>query len=204
MARTVFLTLLLVNLVMLAWIYLNGASRDAIGREPQRVATQLAPERIRIVDAPLPAQPIACQGYAGLAPADAEALVKAWTEKFPAVRFNIISVVPKPAFDVVLAGFASRAAAETRLVELKAVGVGDALQVRSEVGAKFSLVASFADRFGAEAKQRSLVQKGIANVAVIDKPPAAPSATIEARGTATVLAPLSEQARNLTATSCAS
>ncbi len=48
--RIAFLVLLLANLVLLVWGQGRLGTQDA-GREPERMAQQLAPEKLRIVQA---------------------------------------------------------------------------------------------------------------------------------------------------------
>ena len=51
MARTIFLLLVLLNLLTFAWIYLKGDDRINAGREPQRAKSELAVDKIRLLTA---------------------------------------------------------------------------------------------------------------------------------------------------------
>lgn len=203
MARTVFLILVSINVALFAWGYLNAERHEMAGREPQRIAMQLQPEKIRIVD-PRANEMTACRAYTGAAPADAQELVKTWGVQFPAVTFSVVPVPSPATFEAIIAGFNTRAAAAARLNELRTLGIDESFVVRAEEGGKFSLVASFADHFGAEAKQRAAAQKGVVGVSIAERPSPTANAIIQARGPTSALASLATQAaaKNLTATSC--
>lgn len=73
--RTIFLFLLMANLVALAWT-LGYFGEAQSGREPQRISAQLHPETIQLLrEPPTPAVSVTCQRLSGFAsPLAAEAL----------------------------------------------------------------------------------------------------------------------------------
>ncbi|RLJ67903.1 SPOR domain-containing protein [Sulfurisoma sediminicola] len=126
--RAFFLLLVLANLGFFAWTkgYLGGQES---GREPQRLASQIVPEKLRIVAAApvvtAPAAPspawLACRVVTGLPLAEVEAF------KAELVGFN---VEVKPAegttsYWVHIPPQASKAAADKKAAELRALGIKD-------------------------------------------------------------------------------
>lgn len=210
MARTIFLLLVLLNLLTLAWIYLKGDERINAGREPQRAKSTLAADRIRLLvaadsaqetlalvqAATTPASAVTagtCHAYAGATVAQAQEIAKAWSQKLPAARIATNPVMPRQVFDIVIAGLASRAAAETKLVELKKLGISDGVQIKAEDDKRFSVfMASFAERDAADDALKSVIQKGVRSAAVVQRQPAPEQSIIEVRGSDAALKPLTE------------
>lgn len=203
MARTIFLILVSLNVAMLAWVYLNAERHEMAGREPQRTALQLQPEKIRIIEPTVRAD-VVCQAFAGVALADAQELAREWGPQFPSVTFSVVPAPSASTFDAVIGSFNTRAAVTARLAELHTLGVAEGFALRADEGGKFSLAASFADRPGAEAKQRAAAQKGVADVNVVERSAPAATAVIQARGVAAALVPVAVQAttRNLAVATC--
>jgi hypothetical protein len=223
MARTIFLLLVLLNLLALGWIYLKGDERINAGREPQRAKTELAADKVRLLvptdNAPeaLSAAQAAisptstaaadsCRAYAGATVAEAQEIAKAWLGKLPAAHISVNPVMPRPVFDIVIAGLVSRAAAETKLTELKKLGGGDGVQIKAEDDKRFSiLMASFAERGAAEDALKSASKKGIRSAVIVHRQPALEQSTIEVHGSEVILKPLSELAasrKGLTPVAC--
>lgn len=209
MARTIFLLLILLNLLMLAWVYLKGDERINAGREPQRIKTVLAADKVRIllptedtppgISAGLSIVPAAtaddCRAYAGATPAEAQEILKAWTAKLSAARIVATPVMPPKVFDIAIAGLASRVAAEAKQAELKKLGFSDGVQINFGEDKHFSLlIASFADRGAADDALKTAVKKGVRSAAVVERQPVPVQATIEVHGSDAVIRQLPELA----------
>ena len=210
MARTIFLILLLLNLVVLAWVYANGNDRINASREPQRIKAQLAGDRIHIVamiesgisagaglsaaqTAPL-AETDTCHAYVGATIKEAQQIAQALAGKFPAARI-VASPISRPSsFDLAISGLASRVLAEAKLAELKRLGINDAVQIKVEEDKRFSLViASFTERSAAEEALKTANKKGVVSAVVIEHKFAPEKSTIEIRGSESALKKLPEQ-----------
>jgi hypothetical protein len=204
MARTIFLLVVLLNLIALAWVYLKGDELTDTGREPQRAEQVLATDKVRLLPAnekapeaqsgtqAAPAE--SCRAFVGATPAEAQSIAKAWMEKLPAVRIAVNPVMPASVFDVAIIGLTNRADAEASLVELKKLGISEGAQIRAEDKDKrFSLViASFAARGAAEKALNSAIQKGVLSAKLIERQPESEQSVIEVRGTDTTLLKLPE------------
>lgn len=187
MARTLFLLLVLLNLMAFAWIFLKGDERIDAGREPQRAKSELAAAKVRLLTATDSAAQI-CRAYAGATVAEAREIVTTWSEKLPAAQIALIPAMPPPVFDMVMPGLASRAAAEIKLAQLKNLGISEGVQIKAENDNKFSvLMASFKERSAAEDALKNAATKGVRSAVIIERP--LPS-TIEVRGVEAVLKPL--------------
>jgi hypothetical protein len=198
MARTVFLFLLLINLMAFAWIYFYGDDHMNAGREPLRVGAQLAPERIRLVPpatdvglaaaaslssspaVPMPAE--TCRAFAGAAPADAQQIAKMLADKLPGARVAVISAAP-PQFELVIAGLASRATAESKQGELKKLGLTEATQIREESDKRMTiLIASYSDKAAADEGLKAAAKKGVRSASIAERKPVTDKSTLEVRG----------------------
>ena len=222
MARTLFLFLVLLNLLALGWIYLKGDERINASREPQRAKVELAADMVRLLvpadsapDAlslaqslisPTPAAD-SCRAYAGATVTEAQEIAKAWSGKLPAARIVVNPVMPRPVFDMVIAGLIPRAAAETKLAELKKLGISDGAQIKAEDDKHFLiLIASFAERGAAEDALRSATRKGVRSAVIVRRQAVAEQSTIEVHGsdaTLKLLGDLAALRKGLTPVSCA-
>lgn len=194
MARTIFLLLVLLNLLAFAWIYLKGDERMDAGREPQRAKSELATDKIRLMTS-RGSTLESCHAYAGVTFAEAQEIAKAWSEKLPAAHFAINPIMLQPAFDMIIAGLASRAAAETKLAQLKNLGISEGVQIKSVDDKHFLLLmASFKERSAAEDALKNVVKKGIRSAVIVERKAASAPSTIEIRGGDAILKPLAELA----------
>lgn len=138
------LAVLLLVIANLAWWGAAQLNVDApAGGEPERLAQQIEPERLRIVargtpppatagapvarsEAQAPAVPLACIAFAGLTEAVADAIVPAVTRRTPEL------MVTRDRDDIHVSGhrvqidrLGSRAAAERKARELRDLGIDD-------------------------------------------------------------------------------
>ena len=220
MARTIFLTLLLLNLVALAWIYAKGDERINAGREPLRIKAQLVPDKIRLVAmtensvsaaasdslstkqtglsatppsvAPVVAE--TCHGYIGATVKEAQQIAQTLAGKLPAARIAVNPIIPPSSFDMAITGLASRPLAEAKLAELKKLGIKDGAQIKAEDDKHFSLViASFTERPAGEEALKAINKKGVTAASLMERKPVPEKSMIEIRGSESALKKLSEQ-----------
>ena len=172
--RLVFLLLVLANLVFYVWA--NYLASPADGHEPQRMAAQKFPEKLRIV--PPEATPPApeggdtfCQAVDALDTTVAEQL-KASVEKISGVSASIVAADLPPRFAVTIGPLVDRAAAEVKRTEvLKMVGAAPALRIEAAEDGKISLVLKeFDNPPAAEACRQELVGKGVKSAQVAPLP----------------------------------
>lgn len=189
--RAVFLFLILANLLFFAWAQGYFGSRDE-GREPQRLANQLAPEKLRIVGVGTPpaaaAARVTCLQVSGLAQSDAQRLSKLADEKFPGLQVLAKSVKNQPIYWVLIPALANRLAADKKLGELKQLGLSDFSVVLEEGSYKFAIsLGQFANEQAASEFLRDLEKRGVksARLQVRDRP--AEQILLEVRGPAALL-----------------
>lgn len=160
--RLAFFVLLLANLVLYAWGqgYWGGSEE---GREPERLQRQLVPEKLRLlVEAPpAPVAASACKRLEWLSAGEADALAVA----VAALPDWALSRQPRqepPAHWVVMAELSSRALAEKKKGELRALGVNEGEIVEDAALGPYAIsLGVFRGQQTAEEHLRSLVKKGV-------------------------------------------
>lgn len=179
--RTAFLLLLLVNLVLFAWQQARVGPGES-GREPQRLALQVAPEKLRVLAA---GELLALQGPSGGAgggkatPAclefgDFDAAVLARIESrlaelVPADRLQARRADAPDGFVVYLPAAASRADAERVALDLRGRGVRDLIVMGPNTPTPNAiLLGSFRDSELAERHQADLIRRGVKGVQVAE------------------------------------
>lgn len=168
--RIVLVLLLLANLALFAFTRLDVRG----GAEPQRLAGQVQPEKIRI----LTPQEVAALGPAKVASL-ADVCVE-WgplsdTERARAMAdlapLGIAALVTTRRVDidgwpVTLNGFPTRASAERRALDLKARGLGETTVVESPAGTFAIVVGLFRSEQAANGRADALAQQGITGARV--------------------------------------
>lgn len=206
MARNVFLILLLLNFLGLAWIFLQGDARINQSREPQRVLDQIAPEAVRIRASTGSNEEI-CRAYAAAALPQAQEVAKAWSVALPAASVLVNALPPTRVFEIVIAGIKTLPLAEKTLAELKALGLTQNGEIRKgELNLYTLAMASFTDRAAAEQALKNLTTRGLRLAAIAERQPETGRAVIEVRGRENVLRKLPELTTNfktLTPATCA-
>lgn len=187
--RLAFWILLLVNLVLFFWSqgYLGENDKS---REPQRMARQVAPEKLHILTAAgLASLPkTACKRIEGLTDAEIEA-VKESVGAAPNWESRIAPLKQAPAHWVVIPELPDRAAAEKKLGELRKLGVNDGQAVEdAEQGPYAISLGVFRNQAAAEQLMQTLSRKGVrsARLAKHDLPPE--KSAIDLRAPADLLA----------------
>jgi hypothetical protein len=184
--KLAFLMLVLVNLLLLAWQQGSFGRLAERGREPERVARQLEPERIRVLTAkdvealrerarPTSSAPDlngaqACVEFGDFAPGEVARAEKVLAA-LAGVRVSTRVVEGPGWFMVYLPSHKTSAEAERRADELRSLGVRD-LQVMSEnAPLKFGIsLGSFRDANAARGHVAALEKLGIKGVRMSDKP----------------------------------
>jgi hypothetical protein len=183
--KLAFLLLVLVNLLLFAWLQGAFGRYGEGGREPERVARQIEPERIRVLtekdvqalrerarsssNGLDPSAPQACVEFGDFPQADA-ARVEKLLAGLPAAKVTSLPVEAPGWFMVYLPPHKTWAEAERRAEELRKLGVKD-LQVMSESAAlKFAIsLGSFRDPNAAKAHLAALEKMGVKGVRMSDK-----------------------------------
>jgi len=192
--RAIFLLLILANLLFFAWTQGYFGSVEE-GREPQRLANQLAPEQLRIVGIgqppPLPLPTLeTCRLVSGLAQDEAQRLRNQAEEKLPGLRFVVKTSEnqPQPAYWVHIPSLANRLAADKKLAELKQLGFSDFSVMLEEGSYKFAIsLGQFDNEQAAVEFLQGLAKRGVksAKLQVREKP--AEKTQLEVRGPAELL-----------------
>jgi hypothetical protein len=185
--KLAFLLLVLVNVMLFAWQHgVFGHYGDG-GREPERVARQVEPERIRVltekdvqalrerarqssgvVDLGL-AQ--ACLEFGDFSAAEAARAEKALAALSATIKVNAGLVEAPGWYMVYLPPFKTLGDAERRAEELRKLGIKD-MQVMNENSAmRFAIsLGSFRDPNAAKAHLAALEKTGIKGVRIADRP----------------------------------
>ena len=193
--RLTFFLLVLANLVFFAWAqgYFGGSDPN---REPDRLAQQLQPEKLRIIAgttaAVVPAPTsggtsgeIACRVVGGLSMVDAEALRTA--SMAAGIEAQLMPQVGPALYLVLIADLPNLAAAEKKAAELKRFGVEQQETVALDGGRQEIVLGRYPGEPAAREFLAGLNKRGIksARVDTRDQPPA--KARVELRGPATSL-----------------
>lgn len=185
--KLAFLLLVLVNLLLFAWQQGSFGRLAERGREPERVARQIEPERIRVLTekdvqalrerarpaaTSLPDLTVAqaCVEFGDFAPAEVARAEKALAA-LSGAKLTSRTVEGPGWFMVYLPPHKTSAEAERRAEELRKLGVKD-LQVMSETAPlKFGIsLGSFRDQNAAKAHVAALEKIGVKGVRMSDKP----------------------------------
>lgn len=143
--RLVFFVLLLINIVLYPFVAgLVGGSRD--GREPQRMSSQIRPERIRVLAsdgaarpvvapplAPVAGEPAACRALSGLAREQVDAVAARIREQQVAVQLAESEQTETTSWWVNVPDLVTRQQAERKQAELRALGVRDMIVMADPV-----------------------------------------------------------------------
>jgi hypothetical protein len=198
--RALFLLLVFANLGFYAWArgYFGGHEQ---GREPQRLASQIAPERLTIVPGAATAAPVAaagvastaagapaatqpaCQLVTGLPLAEAEAFKAALAE----FAVDIRPVEGSASYWVHIPPQANKAAAEKKAGELRALGIKDFYIVQDEGPALHALsLGLFKNEAAATEFLQGLAKRGVksARIETRTSPPQQARAFVKGTGEA--------------------
>lgn len=140
--RTLFIFLVLVNLLFFAWAEGYFGIPDE-GREPERLARQLAPEKLKVAGAAAPAGKApteACRLIDGLAPEAAQRLRIEAQDQAPELKLASEPVEEVTRYWVLIPPLPDRAAAEKKLVELKRLGISGHQLLEEEGELKLAIV----------------------------------------------------------------
>ena len=182
--RLVFLLLLLANLAVFAWrLGALGPPADA-GREPQRLALQIAPEKIRPLTpsqlaalrnpgrgpGPDAAKP-ACVEFGDFDDAGLARIESRLAELALGERLRVQRIAPRQAFVVFLPAPASRAEAERLAQDLRVRGVRDFVATAPDSPLPNAiLLGSFRDLGAAQRLRADLTRRGVKSVQLGDQP----------------------------------
>lgn len=186
--RIFFLLLVFANLIFFAWAqgYL-GESDD--GREPQRFAQQLHPEKLRILrEGQKPAvkkEDVACRVVGGVNLADAEALRIAL--EAAGAKASVTPLAEPAIYLVAITDLPNKAAADRKLAELARFGLKDVSAAALDGGRMEIILARFATEAAAGEHLQGLVKRGIKSARVDGREQPALKARIEARAPASAL-----------------
>ncbi len=166
--RAIVILLVLANLLLFA----RGQFGDfEEGREPKRLASQLSPEKLRLVSpATPPVAPQACRLLTGLNPEELLLLKAEVGEKAPGLELVVKSGQESPDYGVLIAHLPNRQAAEKKLSELKRLGVTDAILMQEEDPGRFAIsLGLFNSEPAAQEHLKSLAKHGVRSAEVLPR-----------------------------------
>jgi len=184
--RLFFFLLVFANLLFFAWAQ-GYFGRTDENREPQRLATQLQADKLRIVRTTQAADPkkptMACRVINGLNPAEAETLKAAMKTGGAGEATILAPVQPKPHL-VAISGLPNKAAVDKKVAELGRFGVTEQVAVELEGGGHEIVLGAFATEAEARDFLQGLVKRGIKSARVDSRELPVPKVRIEVRGPA--------------------
>ena len=167
--RIFLLVLIFANVVFWGWSqgYLGDIDN---GREPQRLGAQLNPGKLRIVSISKPPVTEAletCRAIANLRLTEAEKLQLALAKQLSSARVNLLRPERQPTWEVSIGGLANQAVVDSKLAELKRLGI-EGTRVVAENQNGFSLVlASLLSEAAAQEQLQAIVKKGVKSARVV-------------------------------------
>lgn len=181
--RLAFFLLVLANLVFFTWAQGYWGGRDE-GREPQRLADQLHPDKIQVA-IPAPPPPQGCRLVKGMPAKEAEEL------QAKATAAGLKAAVQQPAdeaatFWVNIPGLPNQAAADKKGAELRALGITDFHIMKGEGGSLAISLGVFRNEGNAGEFLAGLNKKGV-KTARVDTRKMSTTADVELRGAADIL-----------------
>jgi len=185
MLRTLFFLLVLANLLFFVWTqgYLGV---PANGREPQRLKSQLAPEKLRVVGSGSAATVMeqGCQLVAGIALTDLERLLAQAKERYPQLRLTLRpNEAPKSVYRVLIPPLGSKPAAQRKSVELKKLDIPDFSIVLGEGPDQFAiLLGVFNSELAAGEYLKELAKRGVRSAKVQARGNPLDTTQLEVRG----------------------
>ncbi|OIR06840.1 sporulation related domain protein [mine drainage metagenome] len=194
--RTVFALLILANLVFFAWGQGYFGTRGN-GREPQRLAEQLSPEKLRVTSTlvaaatpPAAAPPQACRQVDGLGAAEAERLRVQAGAQAPDLQLAAKTAERQPdGYWVLIPSLADRQAAEKKLAELKRLGVSDYSLMTAAGPNQFAIsLGLFQSKQAADERLQTLAGRGVRSAQVQARVQTAVGVQLVIRGPADSLA----------------
>lgn len=185
--RLVFLLLLLVNIALAP--FASGLVEYGRRGEPLRMTSQISPERIRILPAPVamaPAQPdppaaateppaaampaAFCRAFAGLSREQADRLAARARELQPGVTLNESEQPGTPSWWVHVADLGSRQLAERKMAELRALGVREMALMPDAEGQRFDIsLGLFKTETGARELLARLSGQGVRSARIAER-----------------------------------
>ena len=187
--RSAFFLLILANLLFLAWG--QGFFGTTVGgHEPQRLATQLAPEKLHVTElAPQPAAPPppveVCRLVSGLKLAEAQRLqAQAQSdEKSANLKFVVKPQVAPSGYWVFIPPFANKAAADKKMTELKKLGIADLYLMVDEGADKLAIsLGMFSSEQAANEFLHTLTKRGVTSVKMQPRSKPEEKAQLEVHG----------------------
>lgn len=185
--RALFLFLLALILAVAAWQMGALGELPAPGREPGRIARQIAPDTIRLLDAdqlaalgkPVPATtgPVPCLVFGDFEGAELARVQEPLAAIVPAAQMETQKVEGAGWFMVYLPPARSRAEAERRLEDLRAQGVRDVALIGEGALRNGLVLGSFRDLASARGHAAALEKRGVTGLRVPERPASPTTAT---------------------------
>lgn len=207
--KLLFLLLVLANLAVLAWQQGVFGRLPEVGREPGRVARQVEPERIRVLNdnevqqlrdkaRPLPGPVVpgvdfaggqACLEFGDFGPADAARVQTRLAPLNLGDRLGSRSVELPGWYMVYIPPFKSRAEVDRAAAELRKLGVKELLVIADNSPMRYGIaLGSFKDQDLANRHLEDLQRRGVESARVADRPSATPGTRFQIKGVDAALA----------------
>jgi len=212
--RASFFLLVLLNLVFFAWGQGYFGPRDE-GREPERLAKQITPEKVRLVadgeappqtpppapapapapepvpvaaptPTPAPAPALVCRRIDGLPATEVESL-QAKAGKVAGVQWVSLPQAPQTLYWVHIPPQATRAVADKKMAELRSLGVTDYHLIETGKDALAISLGQFRSEDAAKTFLAAAQKKGVRSAQIKPRDVPTGKVMLEARGTAEVI-----------------
>lgn len=183
--RAAFFLLLLGNLLLFAWGYFGPAGS---GGEADRLANQLAPDKVRIVakgaqPKAVEPQPEACRALGALPREQAQRLVELLRGRDAGLKLAQRAVEEPTSWWVYLPPQPDKEQADQKAAELKKLGLGDLFVVQDSGPNRFAVsLGLYKSEQGAKERLDTLQKKGVGSARIEARLSSADKVVVEVRG----------------------
>ena len=170
--RIFLLLLIFANLVVFAWSRGYFGDGNISGREPERLEAQINPSKLRILSTTKAVAPVeVCRVIGDLKLADAQRLQSSLGQQLAGATIMLSRPDEQQTWELSITGLSDRAAAESKLAELKKFASDDARVTTANNNTFGVLLATFHNESAAREQLQAFIKMGVKSAKVIPRQP---------------------------------
>lgn len=170
--RIFLLLLIFANLAMFAWSRGYFGDGNNSGRESERLEAQINPSRLRILSTIKAVAPVeVCRVIGDLKLADAQRLQSSLGQQLAGATIMLSRPDEQQTWELSITGLSDRAAAESKLAELKKFASDDARVTTANNNTFGVLLATFHNESAAREQLQAFIKMGVKSAKVIPRQP---------------------------------
>ena len=170
--RIFLLLLIFANLAMFAWSRGYFGDGNNSGRESERLEAQINPSRLRILSTMKAVAPVeVCRVIGDLKLADAQRLQSSLGQQLAGATIMLSRPDEQQTWELSITGLSDRAAAESKLAELKKFASDDARVTTANNNTFGVLLATFHNESAAREQLQAFIKMGVKSAKVIPRQP---------------------------------